>query len=87
MTIFRRALIGVLLASMLGAIGYICFMRTSPANDAPDAILVWFIALVGVLIWCAVCIKVEPTLARVALIVATITLLPMAVFAISQVLM
>jgi hypothetical protein len=87
MLVFRRAFICLLLASMLGAIAYICLMRSSPANDAPVAILVWFSALIGVLVWCTVYLKVEPTLTRTALIVTTLTLLPMAIFAISQALM
>jgi hypothetical protein len=87
MTIFRRVLVGLLLASILSSIAYICFMRSSPANDAPVAILIWFIGLIGVLVWCAVYLKTEPALARFALIVTALTLLPMAVFAVTQMLM
>jgi hypothetical protein len=87
MKVFRRGLLYVLLASMLGAIGYICLMRGSPANDAPISILVWFLALFAVLVWCAVYLKDEPILARIALAITALTILPMAVFAITQVLM
>jgi len=74
MKIFRRILLYVPLTVMTASLLLQCIQRKETDYDTSVSVFYWFVGLLGVLVWCAVYLKAEPTLARIALAIAISTL-------------
>jgi len=75
MKTFRRVLLSLLLVILVGSILDQSCLRWRSDEDTALSALLWFIALLGTLIWSAIYLQVEPLLTRITLTMAVVTLL------------
>jgi hypothetical protein len=62
-----------MLAALGISLGYDIAHMRSDSYDTSVSAFICFISLIGTYVWCAVFLKTEPNLTRIALLIATLT--------------